>query len=136
MKPQHRQGAPCYPLASTAIVNSTCATSNLHIARIDVISIHLSSSIDLFKRPTKHTLQKDLTKYTMSDIVENHPSTGTQGDRGPAQELKGLQDKDTQTDKDLALRLSALSEDANGRVTPLCRMIRKLWLFFLSPDSD
>ena len=72
----------------------------------------------------------------MSDIVENHPSTGTQGDRAPAQELKGLQDKDTQTDKGLALRLSALIEDANGRVTPLCRMIRKVWLFFLIPDSD
>ncbi len=67
----------------------------------------------------------------MSGIVENHPSSGNHRRGWTTQELKGLNDKDAQTDKDLALRLSALIEDANGRVAPLCRMIRKVRLFIL-----
>ncbi|PPQ94715.1 hypothetical protein CVT25_009570 [Psilocybe cyanescens] len=60
----------------------------------------------------------------MSEIAENLQfNTGNQSEHGEAHAEQSQ--KQTQTDKELAVRLSALIEDANSRVTPLCRMIRK-----------
>ncbi|KJA16262.1 hypothetical protein HYPSUDRAFT_207225 [Hypholoma sublateritium FD-334 SS-4] len=72
----------------------------------------------------------------MSDIAENIPFTSTPDEHGPNQKYKESTDKDTQMDKDLALRLSALIEDANGRVAPLCRMIRKAIEGFEAQKED
>lgn len=90
------------------------------------------SSIDIFKGTNEaYSLASFNKLHTMSDIAENLPFTGTPGERVPAQEYQKNPDNYTWMDKDLALRLSALIEDANGRVAPLCRMIRKVCLFFL-----
>ncbi|KAF8174277.1 hypothetical protein BJ912DRAFT_1033851 [Pholiota molesta] len=59
----------------------------------------------------------------MSEIAENlNLPTGTPKAGGEYDESS---QKQVQTDKELALRLSSLIEDANSRVTPICKMIRK-----------
>ncbi|KAH9479115.1 hypothetical protein JR316_0007694 [Psilocybe cubensis] len=71
----------------------------------------------------------------MSEIAENLGiNTPNQSVHG---ETHGDQSqKQSQTDKELALRLSSLIEDANSRVTPLCRMIRKNIENFESQKED
>ncbi|KAF8177839.1 hypothetical protein BJ912DRAFT_908479 [Pholiota molesta] len=59
----------------------------------------------------------------MSGIAENlNLPTGTPK---AGSEYDESSQKQVQTDKELALRLSSLIEDANSRVTPICKMIRK-----------
>ncbi|KAH9483429.1 hypothetical protein JR316_0002896 [Psilocybe cubensis] len=45
-------------------------------------------------------------------------------------------DKLSQTDKELALRLSSIIEDANAHVSPLCQMIRKNIESFEAEEED
>jgi hypothetical protein len=62
----------------------------------------------------------------MSEIAENlNLPTGTPK---AGSEYDESSQKQVQTDKELALRLSSLIEDANSRVTPICKMIRKVML--------
>ncbi|KAF8157903.1 hypothetical protein B0H34DRAFT_434130, partial [Crassisporium funariophilum] len=61
----------------------------------------------------------------MSELPETlNLSTGTPKAGGENEKNESAQ-KQVQTDKALALRLSSLIEDANSRVTPICKMIRK-----------
>lgn len=56
------------------------------------------------------------------EVTENQNQKGPQSDT-----TDDRNDEQIKQDAELAERLSRLIEDANSRVVPLCKMIRKVW---------
>ena len=70
--------------------------------------------------------QPEVQRFPEDQHIDVEPEEG----RGELQEGRDERTEEQQkTDRQLAEQLSILIEDANSRVTPICRMIRKVRWF-------
>ncbi|KAL0571187.1 hypothetical protein V5O48_010767 [Marasmius crinis-equi] len=86
-------------------------------------------SPSLYNKPPTHTQLEHLAKLlnmSQHDIQVNPGNADNRSNAGFSDTTTDkLSPEEQQRDKELAERLSILIEDANSRVVPLCRMIRK-----------
>lgn len=83
------------------------------------------SQADVQSPPPQHEQQFDL----------GNAGPGAQGGQAQGDDRN---DHEKEVDKQLALRLAAIIEDANSKTGPLCKMIRKVkhFHFYLSMAHD